>query len=157
MKHFLPCGSPYHSDHRIGRFTSGLRPCCCYRGGRRFMSSRWVVMWNIFWINARMRKIRTGSDLQHDIRYTVFFRLLARANIRMKNCKRSHDLDPPIEAKMPHDNLDSIGRFKSYDHLQFCIPNLARASHQKNMVDKFHTKLVYVGLTQACPNYSCHN
>ena len=69
-----------------------------------------------------MCKIRTGSDLQHDIRYTVFFRLLARANIRMKNCKRSHDLDPPIEAKMPHDNLDSIGRFKSYDHLQFCIP-----------------------------------
>ena len=50
-------------------------------------------------------------------------RVACSAKIGMQNCKRSHDLNPPIEAKMSHDNLDSIGGFKSRDHLQFfCIP-----------------------------------
>ena len=32
---------PYR--HSIGRSTSGLRPCYCYQGGRRFVSSHWVA------------------------------------------------------------------------------------------------------------------
>jgi len=47
------------------------------------------------------------------------FLVACAAKIGMQNCKRSHDLNPPIEAKMSHDNLYSIGGFKSRDHLQF--------------------------------------
>ena len=65
---------------------------------------------------------------------TVFLMLLARAKIRMQSCKRPRDLNPPIEAKMSHDNLDSIGGFKSHDLLQFCILILARASNLKKQV-----------------------
>ena len=48
-----------------------------------------------------------------------FFRLLARAKIGLQNYKRYNDLKP-LEAKISRDNLDSIGRFKSCDVLQFC-------------------------------------
>ena len=41
----------------------------------------------------------------------------------MQNCKVSRDLNPPIKSKLSHDNLDSIGGFKSPDTLQFCIPD----------------------------------
>jgi len=30
---FSPWSSPYRSSHWIGRSMSGLRPCCCHRGG----------------------------------------------------------------------------------------------------------------------------
>ena len=49
----------------------------------------------------------------------------------MQNCKRSRDLNPPIES---HDILASIGGFKSHDLLQICIPILAQASNLKNTV-----------------------
>ena len=33
----LPCSYLYDSRHWIGKYTSSLHPCCCYRGGRLFM------------------------------------------------------------------------------------------------------------------------
>ena len=56
---FLPWCSPYRSSHWIGRSTSGLRPCCCHRGGmtvRVFLSSLWIVF--ELTNDARTRKIR---------------------------------------------------------------------------------------------------
>ena len=46
---------------------------------------------------------------------TVNFRLLAPSKLGMQNCKVSRDLNPPIESKLSHDNLDSSGGFKPRD------------------------------------------
>ena len=65
---------------------------------------------------------------------TVLFRLPVQAEIGMQNCKRPRDMNPPTEAKMTRDDLDSIGGFKLCDLLHFCIPSLARVSNLKNTV-----------------------
>ena len=92
---FLPCGSTYRSSHWIGRSTSGLRPCCCYRGDRQLVSTS--SLWIVFELTnvARTSKIRAGSDLQHNVQ------------------------DIYIERER----------------------------------ENFHSKLVYVGVAQARPNY----
>ena len=58
----------------------------------------------------------------------------------MQNGKVSRDLNPPIDSKFSHDNLDSIGGFKSCDTLPFCIQSLVEASNLKNMVNFAYCK-----------------
>ena len=61
--------------------------------------------------------------------HTVFFRLLGQSITGMQNCKLLQDVNPPIESKFSCDILASIGRCKSHDSLQFCIPSLDQASN----------------------------
>ena len=68
---FSPWGSPYRSSHWIGRSTSGLRPCCCHRGGaavRAFSLSSWWIVFELT-NDTRTCKIRAGSDLRHDVQH----------------------------------------------------------------------------------------
>ena len=42
---------------------------------------------------------------------------------KLKEKKKSCDLNPPIEARISYNNLDSGGGFKSHDLLQFLHAN----------------------------------
>ena len=152
---FLPCGSPYHSDHRIGRFTSGLHPCCCHRGGRRFMSSRWVVMWNSFF--ELMQK------WEPKVTYSTTYDIL---------CFSGCLLEPISEEKLQKITwLGSTNRIKLRCHMITWIL-LVDSSHMIicSFASKFgsskppekHARQIphqtcLRGAHSGSPNYSCHN